>query len=381
MATTNNYTLGRGELYFARYKDGTEIPEGERYLGNTPEFNLTIEQETLDHFSSDFGIREKDESIALQVNRTGSLTTDNIDPENVALFFFGEKSDAAVAAASGLNEVFEAVTPGLYYQIGASPSTPAGVKGLASATLAAEGTTLVAATGTLTATDQPVDGETVTIGTKVYTFQDTLTNVDGHVKIGASLAASLTNLKNAINGTGGVPGTDYAAATVAHTLVTATSTGTTVVVTAKSAGTGGNSIATTATYADASFGGATLTGGSGTAYVLGTDYDVDLTLGRIEILDGGAIVEGTDVEVFYALAASSRSRIISGSAPVQGQLRYVARNPKGENIDYLMPKVNISPNGDYALKGDDWQTIPFNLEILKKDGYEAIYAEGRPVFA
>lgn len=381
MAETQNYTLGRGKLYFARYKEGTEEPEGERYIGNTPEFNLSLEIENLDHFSSDEGVREKDDSVPLQVNRTGSLTTDNVNPENLALFFFGEKVDFAASAVGGLSQEFDGVKPGLFYQIGEDAANPAGRKGLSSATLAAVGSTLVAATGTLTATDQPADGETVTIGTKVYTFQDTLTNVDGHVKIGASLAASLTNLKNAINGAGGVPGTDYAVATEEHELVTATSTGTTVALTAKSAGTGGNSIATTDTYADASFAAATLTGGTGTAFVLGTDYEIDLDLGRFEILDGGAISEGDSVEVFYAVGASTRERVISGSTPVVGQLRYIAFNPKGKNIDYLMKKVSITPNGDYALKGDEWQTIPLSIEVLKKVGFEAIYAEGRPFAA
>jgi hypothetical protein len=43
-------------------------------------------------------------------------------------------------------------------------------------------TTVVAAFGTLTGDGTNItDGDTVTIGGKVYTFQDTLTNVDGHV--------------------------------------------------------------------------------------------------------------------------------------------------------------------------------------------------------
>lgn len=121
----------------------------------------------------------------------------------------------------------------------------------------------VAATQTLTGTGViVVNGDTVTIGTKVYTFQSALTNVDGNVKIGGTAAASLTNLFNAINGTGGVSGTDYAAATVAHPTVTATNpTGTTVVLTAKTQGVAGNAIASTETSAQLSFGAATLTGG------------------------------------------------------------------------------------------------------------------------
>jgi hypothetical protein len=107
------------------------------------------------------------------------------------------------------------------------------------------------------------NGDTVTIGTKVYTFQTTLTNVDGNVHIvSANASATLTNLFHAINNSGGVSGTDYAAATVANTQVVATNpTGTTVVLTAKLSGTAANSIATTEASTHLAFGGVTLTGG------------------------------------------------------------------------------------------------------------------------
>lgn len=55
------------------------------------------------------------------------------------------------------------------------------------------------ALGTLTAAANVADTETVTIGGKVYTFQATLTNVDGNVKVGADAATSLANLHAAIN--------------------------------------------------------------------------------------------------------------------------------------------------------------------------------------
>ncbi len=65
---------------------------------------------------------------------------------------------------------------------------------------------------TLTASGQPTNGATVTIGSKVYTFQTVLTNVDGNVFIGASLTITLANLLNALN-LGAGSGTTYAAAT------------------------------------------------------------------------------------------------------------------------------------------------------------------------
>lgn len=131
----------------------------------------------------------------------------------------------------------------------------------------------VQATGTLTSTGNFTDGDTVTIGSKVYTMQDTLTNVDGNVKIGASATASLLNLARAINDSGGTPGTDYAAAMTAHPSVTATSDATTVVVTAILSGTAGNSIATTEVSTAVSWGGATLSGGSDGLGMLRSEFN------------------------------------------------------------------------------------------------------------
>jgi hypothetical protein len=107
----------------------------------------------------------------------------------------------------------------------------------------------------------PADGDTVTIGTKVYTFKTALTPTEGEVLIGGSADASLLNLIRAINHTG-TPNTDYKCA-AAHPLVTAAPavTAHAFAVTAKTPGTGGNSIATTETSTHLSWGPATLTGG------------------------------------------------------------------------------------------------------------------------
>ena len=96
----DNLTLGRGELWFAPYLTGTTTPDGERYIGNSPEFSLTIENENLDHFNSDHGVNEKDDSIVLSTNRTGAFTSDNIGMENLALFFLGEAKTITTAAAT-----------------------------------------------------------------------------------------------------------------------------------------------------------------------------------------------------------------------------------------------------------------------------------------
>jgi hypothetical protein len=145
----------------------------------------------------------------------------------------------------------------------------------------------------------PVDLSTVTIGSKTYTFQSTLTDVDGHVKRGASNTASMTNLFNAINGSGGTIGTDYATSTLPNTQVVATNpSGTTVTVTALVAGVAGNSIATTASTSPNShgtWGAATLASGAdntgATPLVAGGQIIITVPFGHDTI---AAICGGSD---------------------------------------------------------------------------------------
>jgi hypothetical protein len=257
---TNNYTLGRGKVHFSRFIPGTFTPAGFRYIGNTPEFSLNIESEELDHYNSDEGIREKDDSVSLEVNRTGSLITDNIDPKNVALFFFGTDSVVVQAPVAEQTLTIQNVLAGHSYKIGATTTNPTGYFGIDPA-----------------------------------------------------------NFSAAIGATDLVAGTDY--------------------------------------VLDADSGIVT--------------FDEDSTL----------VVDGVDVAITFTVRGSSRDRVISGSQPVEGAMMYVTRNPKGQDSTFYLPYVKVMPNGDYALKGDEWQQIPLSLEVLKREDTEAILRDGRPVYA
>jgi hypothetical protein len=130
------------------------------------------------------------------------------------------------------------------------------------------------ATGTLSASGQPTAGDTVTIGTIVYEF--TAGSVDAGtpdgsagnpwlVAIGSDLAATLQNLYFAINANEGVAGTDYSTATDPNPDVRGSAYGPgEVFVAAIEVGTAGNSIATTETGANLSWGAATLEDGGTT---------------------------------------------------------------------------------------------------------------------
>lgn len=121
--------------------------------------------------------------------------------------------------------------------------------------------------------------------------------------------------------------------------------------------------------------------GGGASLVAGTDYTVDLEKGLISFIEGSAVaVEGEDIEVTYAVTASTWTRVISGDTAFEGVMTFVQDNPRGDNHTWVFPSVRLKPNGEYQLKGDEWQQISFETEILDPVGtLEAVYVDGMPV--
>jgi len=121
------------------------------------------------------------------------------------------------------------------------------------------------ATSTVTSNATNVtDADTLTIGAVVYRFKDTMAAAFD-VQIGASAAATLDNLKAAINLTG-TDGVEYFAGTTAHAFVYAsTNTNTTQVVVARVVGTASNTLSTVDSAVTLSWADTTLGGGTGTS--------------------------------------------------------------------------------------------------------------------
>ncbi len=106
-------------------------------------------------------------------------------------------------------------------------------------------------------------GDTVTVGTQTYTFVTALnsTPTANEVLVGATEAASLTNLANAVNGGSGA-GATYGAPTVKNVDASALAAPTSVLFTALTKGTTGNGIASAATGTGNSFSSTSLSGGT-----------------------------------------------------------------------------------------------------------------------
>lgn len=120
-----------------------------------------------------------------------------------------------------------------------------------------------------------------------------------------------------------------------------------------------------------------------TPLVENTDIRYDLETGSFTILPGSLLVPddgSVGVILTYDVSATSYNRIVAGSeANLEGELFYKAINGKGLNFDYYFPYVQLAPDGDYALKGDDWQQLGFTFQALKRDDATAVsYTNGRP---
>jgi hypothetical protein len=252
---TKNYTIGRGDLLFAERKaDGTL--GGYRPIGNTPAFNIGVQSESVQHFSSARGMRVQDRDVPVQTTYSASFKTDDINSKNLAALFLGDAETVSISSATGSTETLSDVEKGLTYQVGVSAGNPMGVRNI-----------------------------------------------------------TVTTLKKGV---------------------------------------------------------ATL--------VAGTDYTVDTAQGTITILEtGSTVVDGDDLDLTYDQAAYSQDRVASGSTVVEGALKFVAYNPEGENKNYLLGDVKLSPNGDYVIKSDnDWTAMDFKVSVNTPTGGSAIYCDGAP---
>lgn len=99
---------------------------------------------------------------------------------------------------------------------------------------------VVNATATITLTDVPVEDETLTVGSTVYTFKDALTGEADEILIGASASATATNIASAINASSGDAGTLYGEGTSTNRDAAAEADGATVTLTARAPGDAGN---------------------------------------------------------------------------------------------------------------------------------------------
>lgn len=191
------------------------------------------------------------------------------------------------------------------------------------------------ATSAITSTGTNVsDGDTVTINTTVYTFKTDLTGAEGlpyEVLIGANAAASLDNLKLAINATG-TAGVEYGWGTVAHpTVIATTNTDTVQTIVARVPGTTPNTYPTTETAATLSWADTTLGGGTGVSDPGVTTAGATFTIGD---------------RTYTAVLQLSEA---SGAAAIADQILWVTSEA------VFLDNIKLAINGT-GLAGTDYST-------------------------
>jgi hypothetical protein len=255
---SNNLTIPRGVIMFAKFATGTQTPGPFRQLGNCPEFTLTRNADTIEHYSSQAGLKTLDDEVAIASSLRGALITDDIKAENVAYFFQGDVGSVTASSLTDQTETYEDTKAGDVYQLGQSDTNPSG--------------------------HRKVTITTVTDGAE-------------------SEPATLTS---------------------------------------------------------------------------GTDYTVDLDLGLLTMLTDQA-----KVEVTFSVAASTREQIIASDTQIEGALKFVSYNVKGQQADILIPRARLAPNGDFQLVNDPnstaYQTMPLTITALKKGNLALAYRDGRAV--
>ncbi|AOH36878.1 hypothetical protein BGP89_11365 [Luteimonas sp. JM171] len=255
-------TIGAGRLYF-EITNALGVPidgGGEVYLGDSPGFALTVESESLEDWTSDGPIAEKDVDVAIRVNRSFNLTTKNISFENLGLFVIGTAAQVQQAAGSVTDEEIASVTPGRFYQLGATSGNPTGVRGVTSVVV----------------TDDDVSPVT---------------------------------------------------------------------------------------------------------FDLNDDYELDAATGRIRIVEGGAITQGTTLLVSYTTPANTRGQVTTDNLGAKyGRLRYVEDATFGEPKDVYAPFVQLKPTGELPFKSrDSVQQMGWEVSVQSPPaGGSALYIDGRP---
>jgi flagellin len=218
-------------------------------------------------------------AIKAEVDRIGAKTNYNagaVFTTNTLSIFLsdgGATSNSTIGVTTGLlSSTSLSLGGALASTATLSQAAGAGAVAASDVFTGATFTGATAATGTLTSSGVAANNDTVAVGGTTYTFKTALTasTTANEVLIGANAAASITNLKAAINGTG-TSGTDYGSLTAVNTNVTGgTATATTLVVTAKVNGTAGNALTSVGNGGTFTFGGANLaTGAAGDTVALG----------------------------------------------------------------------------------------------------------------
>jgi len=329
LTKSENYTFGRGVIVVA-ILDALGRPRGERDLGNTPGFTISVSTDRFTHTSSRSGQAKTDLDIPVATKLSGKIDIEDMSPENQALFLAGSVGTVTQAANPVTNERIYNLESDRYYQLGVSTQNPTGVRGVSAVTL------------------------------KVYELLNAVARVNTTAYAKGDIFKSTTNV--------------FIVTVAGTTAGSAPSFDTTAV---------GNT--TTDGTATVAFIGTT------SAYTVTTDYLLSTDAARFGVVAGSNLGKACDLaiangvylsaNVDYTPAANSRTQITSsGSGSVTAQLRFIADNATGDNRDLFIASCSLSPSGDNPfITGNDISKFSIDIGINERDSSTAqVIIDGRP---
>lgn len=239
-------------------------------------------------------------------------------------------------------------------------------------------TAATAATGSIVGNSTPAAGEFVIVGNKKYTYRAT-PSIEGEVKINGT-AGSFTNLKNAINRSGGTPGTDYIIARP-HPYVTAGAvTGAGPYTIPLTAGKGLAGVASSVSGTVPAWTYNVFTGGTGNC--ISAVKVVDLTGSETALL--GSAIDWTNTNEITAglVAANINANTAAGlthgyTATADGDM-VVISSPLASAADKNNYRVQVTAGGNVCVGDCMFYVVqlvtPAGLNSIRADGQDLVTA-------
>jgi len=112
--------------------------------------------------------------------------------------------------------------------------------------------------------------------------------------------------------------------------------------------------------------GIAVTGPSGTpTHVITTDYLVDAAVGRIYVVEGGGIADGSTIELDATYSAENLAAVAGANAgSVTGNFRFVGDPASGPTVECEIWNAAVHPDGALSLIGSDYAEFRFKAGVL-----------------
>ena len=104
--STTLYTLGRGVVSIKAWTGTTPPTPPLNDVGNSPRFEVEVQEELLDHYSSRSGTRTKDKQVTLETGFTLNFDLDEFSVSNLAMYLKGSISGNVISANTQLDKEY-----------------------------------------------------------------------------------------------------------------------------------------------------------------------------------------------------------------------------------------------------------------------------------